>query len=66
MHFTVPLPAPVLVFQTESEKSLVCKRCPDMFRDKDHITDKLFVALAWLMALSLMFLVFEKIKWLLH
>lgn len=37
-----------------------------MFRDKDHLTDKLFVALAWLMALSLMLLVFEKIKWLLH
>jgi hypothetical protein len=37
-----------------------------MFRDKDHLTDKLFVAFAWLMALALIYLVFEKIKWLSH
>ena len=37
-----------------------------MFGNKHHITDKLFVALAWLMALALVFLVFEKFKWLTH
>jgi hypothetical protein len=37
-----------------------------MFRGKNHISDKIFVAIAWLMALVLMFLVFEKFKLLLH
>jgi hypothetical protein len=37
-----------------------------MFRGKDHITDKIFVAIAWLMALGMLFLVFEKLKLLSH
>jgi hypothetical protein len=67
IHFADPLPAPVLVFLNESEKKAwFSQRFLDMFRGKDHITDKLFVALAWVMALALVFLVFEKIKWLSH
>jgi len=61
------LPAPVLVFLNKSEKKAwFSQRFLNMFRGKDHITDKLFIALAWLMALALVFLVFEKIKWLSH
>jgi len=37
-----------------------------MFRGKEHITDKIFVAIAWLTALGLIFLVFEKFKLLSH
>jgi len=41
-------------------------RSLEMFRGKEHITDKIFVAIAWLMALGLIFLVFKKIKLLFH
>jgi hypothetical protein len=37
-----------------------------MFRGKDHISDKIFIAIVWLMVLGLMFLGFEKFKLLLH
>jgi hypothetical protein len=37
-----------------------------MDRGKDHISDKLFIALMWLMVLALLYLVYEKFRLLSH
>jgi hypothetical protein len=51
------LPAPVLDTPNTMNFSSL-----KMFQGKEHITDKIFVAVAWLTALGLVFLVFEKFK----
>jgi hypothetical protein len=37
-----------------------------VFHRKNHISDKVLIVIAWLMALGLMFLVFEKFKLMFH